>query len=209
MGGRVIVKVRIATRGSKLALVQTRWVAARIREHNPGIEIEEVVIVTKGDKITDVPLAKIGGKGLFVVDVEDAITQGRADIAVHSMKDVPAHLAEGLGIVCVPEREDPRDVLITREGGELDDLTAGTQVGTGSLRRVCQLRQRRPDLAYVPMRGNVDTRLRKLAEGEVGAIVLAAAGLNRLGLAGSVKLAAIPAGTCLPAVGQGALAIEG
>jgi hydroxymethylbilane synthase len=205
------MKIRIATRGSKLALTQTRWVASRLQELHPGLEVEEVVIVTKGDKITDVPLARVGGKGLFVSEVEEAIADGRADMAVHSMKDVPADLAAGMAIVCVPEREDPRDVLVTRDGSDLDDLEAGSKIGTGSLRRICQLRQRRNDLDYQSLRGNVDTRLRKLEEGVVHGIVLAAAGLNRLGLGkspGKSKLRHLPTNVCLPAVGQGALALE-
>ena len=201
------MKLRVATRKSALALTQTRWVISRLQELNPGLHVDEVQIVTEGDRIQNVSLAKFGGKGLFVSEVEAALTDGRADFAVHSMKDLPAELAEGLAIACVPKREDPRDVLVTREGVEIDALSAGASVGTSSLRRSCQLRAFRNDLRYELLRGNVDTRLRKLDEGAYDAIVLAHAGLKRLHLADR-PLWAIPADVCLPAVGQGALAIE-
>ncbi|MFW6052135.1 MAG: hydroxymethylbilane synthase [Myxococcota bacterium] len=205
------MKLRIATRRSQLALTQTRWVAACIREHHPEVQIEEVRVETKGDRIQDRPLTAVGGKGLFVAEVEAVLVAGDADLAVHSLKDVPGDtdLAEGFDIVCVPPREDPRDLLLTGDGSELDALEAGTRVGTTSLRRVCQLRARRPDLAYATLRGNVDTRLRKLDEGQYGAIVLAAAGLRRLGLLSGRPHWPIPPEVCLPAVGQGTLAIEG
>lgn len=205
------MKIRIATRRSKLALTQTRWVADRIRAHTPDVTIEEVHVETKGDRIQDRPLAAVGGKGLFVAEVEAMLVAGDADLAVHSLKDVPGDvdLADGFDILCVPEREDPRDVLLTRTGEELDALEAATRVGTTSLRRMCQLRTRRPDLAYVTLRGNVDTRLRKLDEGQYGAIVLAAAGLKRLGLLARRPHWPIPPEVSLPAVGQGTLAIEG
>lgn len=204
------MKIRIATRKSELALTQTRWVAARIWEHAPEVDIEEVHIVTKGDRITDKPLAAIGGKGLFISEVEAAVSRGEADLAVHSLKDVPGdvELAEGMAIVCTPEREDPRDVLLTRSGEPLNGLTAGASVGTTSLRRVAQLHAQRPDLAYVTLRGNVGTRLRKLDEGKYDAIVLAAAGLKRLGLLEGRKHEFMPIEICLPAVGQGTLALE-
>lgn len=202
------MKVRIATRGSALALTQTRWVGSELRKHWPDILVEEVVVVTEGDRITDRPLDQIGGKGLFVKEVEQAILDGRADIAVHSMKDLPNEIAAGLDLVCIPAREEAQDVLVTPTGVELDELEAGNKVGTGSLRRSCQLRAHRNDLAYVPMRGNVDTRLKKLEKGEVHGIILAAAGLNRLGLRDK-RAWLIPPAVCLPAVGQGALAIEG
>jgi hydroxymethylbilane synthase len=205
------VKLRIATRRSRLALTQTRWVAERIRAHASHVQVEEVQVETQGDRIQDRPLTSVGGKGLFVAEVEAVLVAGDADLAVHSLKDVPGDtdLAEGFDILCVPEREDPRDVLVTPDGEELDALTAGTRVGTTSLRRVCQLRTRRPDLAYVTLRGNVDTRLRKLDEGQYGAIVLAAAGLRRLGLLDGRPHWPIPVDVSLPAVGQGTLAIEG
>lgn len=205
------MKLRIATRKSRLALTQSRWVADRIRAHAPDLEIEEVHVVTQGDRVTDRPLQAVGGKALFVAEVEAAIVEGRADIAVHSLKDVPGdtELAEGLDILCVPPREDPRDVLVTLDGADLDDLEAGARIGTTSLRRVCQLRRRRPDLEYATLRGNVDTRLRKLEEGKYRGIVLAAAGLQRLGMLEGLKHVVLSTELCLPAVGQGTLAIEG
>ncbi len=202
------MKLRIATRKSELALAQARWVAARIREKHPDVEIEEVAVVTQGDKILDKPLMNIGGKGLFVSEVEACIVDGRADIAVHSMKDVPSDLAEGLGIVCVPVREDSRDVLVTAEGIDIDALEAGAKVGTSSLRRSSQLKAHRPDLAFATLRGNVNTRLRKLDEGGYDAIVLAAAGLRRLGFDKQRAHWVISPEICIPAVGQGALGIE-
>lgn len=202
------MKIRIATRKSNLALVQTRWVAERIRRHAPDVEIEEVGITTKGDQVLDKPLATIGGKGLFVSEVEATLLDGRADIAVHSMKDVPHELAGGLEMVCIPEREDPRDVLVTAEGLEIDDLEAGSRIGTSSLRRSSQLKARRPDCDFRTLRGNVETRLRKLDEGQYDAIVLAMAGMLRLGYLEERKHWVIPADVCVPAVGQGALGIE-
>ena len=199
--------IRIATRKSPLALAQTRWVAAQITRHHPEVDVEEVHIVTKGDKILDQPLAKIGGKGLFINEVEAALGDGRADLAVHSMKDVPDVLGEGMGLLCVPEREDPHDVLVTTGGLQLSELDEGATIGTSSLRRSCQLRAARPDLRFVVCRGNVGTRLRKLDDGEYDAIVLAAAGIRRLGL--ERRYWTIPPDTSLPAVGQGALGIEG
>ncbi len=199
--------LRVATRKSLLALTQTRAVAADLCARWPGLVVEEVQIVTEGDRNQTDLLSKFGGKGLFVSEVEAALVDGRADFAVHSMKDVPAVLAPGLSLVCVPPREDPRDVLVTREGLELDALVAGARVGTSSLRRSCQLRAARNDLAYTVLRGNVDTRLRKLDEGRYDAIVLALAGLRRLGLADRA-LWPIPPDVCVPAVGQGVLALE-
>lgn len=201
------MKLRVATRGSLLALTQTRWVCRRLEQAHPGLEIEELVITTQGDKILDTPLAKIGGKGLFVSELEQALLEKRADFAVHSMKDLPAELAEGLEVVCVPLREDPRDVLVTADGLELDELTAGARIGTGSLRRVCQLKRLRPDLDYRGIRGNIDTRLRKLEAGEYQGIVLAKAGLSRAGLVDK-RARELSLEMSLPAVGQGALAIE-
>ena len=199
--------LRVATRKSLLALTQTRAIAAQLCARWPGLEIEEVQIVTEGDRNQTGMLSKIGGKGLFVSEVEAAIADGRADFAVHSMKDVPAMLAEGLALVCVPEREDPRDVLVSKSGQELDAFSAGARIGTSSLRRSCQLRAFRNDLAYAMLRGNVDTRLRKLDEGQYDAIVLAYAGLRRLGL-DQRPLWPIPVDISLPAVGQGVLALE-
>ncbi len=206
------MKIRIATRKSPLALAQTRWVGERIREHRPDVEIEEVHLVTEGDRVLDKPLASVGGKGLFVTEVEAALSDGRAELAVHSMKDVPETLAEGMALVAIPEREDPRDVLVSRHGGDLFSLEAGARVGTSSLRRCVQLHRERNDLAFAVLRGNVGTRLRKLDEGEVQAAVLALAGLRRLGLDEDLetqgKLSVLPIETSIPAVGQGALGIE-
>jgi len=204
------VKIRIATRKSQLALTQTRWIAARIKEAHPEVEVEEVHVVTRGDVILDRPLAAIGGKGLFISEVEAVVSAGDADLAVHSLKDVPGDtpLAEGMDIVCVPKREDPRDVLISAEGTPLADLPRGARVGTTSLRRMSQLRKSRPDLEFATLRGNVETRLRKLDEGNYHAIVLAAAGLKRLGLLEGRAYDVLEPEICLPAVGQGTLAIE-
>lgn len=199
--------IRVATRRSMLALTQTRAIAALLKSHDPSLEVEEVQIVTMGDQIQDVALNQLGGKGLFVSEVEAALLDGRADFAVHSLKDVPAEMAEGLVLACVPEREDPRDVLVTKNGEQLDDLEAGSRIGTSSLRRSCQLRRVRNDLDFALLRGNVDSRLRKLEEGQYAAIVLAYAGLKRLGLADR-PLWPIPVELSVPAVGQGALAIQ-
>lgn len=201
------MKVRIATRKSPLALAQARWVAKELKRHHPAVEVEELHIVTTGDRIQDRPLSEVGGKGLFVTEIEEALNEGRADLAVHSMKDVPAQLAEGLAIVCVPMREDARDVLVTADGAGLDDLEAFCKIGTSSLRRQAQLRIRRNDIICEPVRGNVETRLRKLDEGQYRAIVLALAGLRRLGLTHRAHRA-LTVEECVPAVGQGALGLE-
>jgi hydroxymethylbilane synthase len=192
----------IASRGSELALWQARWVSAELaaRGHETRIEI----IKTTGDKITDVPLAKVGTKGLFTKEIEEALLDGRADLAVHSLKDLPTELPAGLTLAAVPEREDPRDALV---GKRLADLAPGSKVGTSSLRRAAQLRMLRPDLDVESIRGNVDTRLRKLDEGRYDAILLAAAGLRRLGWQDRIAEIIAPDAMC-PAVGQGALAIE-
>lgn len=197
----------IGTRGSQLALWQAEWVQARLREIAPSVAIRLERIRTSGDKILDVPLAKIGGKGLFVKEIEEALSRGDIDLAVHSMKDVPSVLPEGLAIVCIPAREDARDALLTGDRVAFQDLPAGAKVGTSSLRRQAQLLAHRPDLNVVMLRGNVNTRLRKLQEGEFDAIVLAAAGLTRLGWAEHVT-EYLPPALSLPAVGQGALGIE-
>ncbi len=204
------MKLRAATRGSNLALVQTRWVGEQLRSHFPDLEVEEVHVRTKGDRIQDRPLAHVGGKGLFVSEVEAVVVRGEADFAVHSLKDVPGDvpLAEGMGIVSVPLRRDPRDVLVSIDGTDLASLKRGARVGTTSRRRVVQLLRRRPDLRFVPLRGNIETRIRKLREGQCEAIVLAAAGLARTGLLDDTPHSVLPPETCLPAVGQGALAIE-
>jgi hydroxymethylbilane synthase len=192
----------IASRGSQLALWQARWVAAQLSAAGRECRIE--IIKTTGDKITDVPLAKVGTKGLFTKEIEEALLDGRADLAVHSLKDLPTELPEGLVLAAVPEREDPRDAVV---GRKLADLPLSAKVGTSSLRRAAQLRQLRPDLQVESVRGNLDTRLRKLDEGQYDAILLAAAGLKRLGWGGRIAEILPPEQMC-PAVGQGALAIE-
>lgn len=199
--------VRVATRGSLLALTQTGWAVDRLREANPGFEFELIQFKTVGDKVLDVALSQIGGKGLFTKELEDALLEGKADIAVHSLKDMPTEQPAGLTLGCIPPREDARDVVITPDGTKFMDLPAGTVVGTSSLRRLAQLRAHRPDLEFVPIRGNVDTRLRKLQEGQVGALIMAAAGLHRAGFTGRITEYLEPE-FCLPAPGQGALAIE-
>jgi hydroxymethylbilane synthase len=198
----------LGTRGSRLAIWQAEWVQAKLREIAPEVTVTLQRIKTSGDKILDVPLAKIGGKGLFVKEIEEALLQGTIDLAVHSMKDVPTVLPDGLDIVCVPEREDPRDALISRNGARLDQLPQGARLGTSSLRRQAQLLHRRPDLTIEMLRGNLDTRLRKLRDGEFEAIVLAAAGLKRMGWDGQIT-EYLPPEVSLPAIGQGALGLEG
>jgi len=192
----------IGSRGSQLALWQARWIKARLEERGEACRIE--IIRTTGDKITDVPLAQVGSKGLFTKEIEEALLRGDVDLAVHSMKDLPTELPEGLTIAAVPAREDPRDALI---GKKLSELAAGGKVGTSSLRRAAQLRALRPDLRVESLRGNLDTRLRKLDEGRYDAIVLAAAGLKRMGWENRIAEVLSTDYMC-PAVGQGALAIE-
>jgi hydroxymethylbilane synthase len=203
----VTARVRIGTRGSRLARAQAEWVRARLAELHPGADPELVIIRTSGDRFLDVPLSTVGGKGLFVKEIEEALVRGDVDLAVHSLKDLPLALADGLVIGAVPKREDPRDVVITRAAGGLASLAAGARVGTSSLRRTALVRARRPDLDVVALRGNVDTRLEKLARGEIDAIVLAAAGLARLELAPDHVEPCDPE-WFVPAIGQGALAIE-
>ena len=199
--------ITIGTRGSQLALWQANWVKQAINSHHADLTIELAIIKTKGDKILDVPLAKVGGKGLFVKEIEEALLDGRIDLAVHSMKDMPADIPGGLCIGAIPEREEPRDVLITRNRLPLDELRRGARVGTSSLRRSAQLLRARPDITIVPLRGNLDTRLKKLESESMDAIVLAAAGVRRLGLADRITQI-IDGSVMLPAVGQGALCIE-
>ena len=198
----------IATRGSKLALWQAEHVKTCILSANPDIaEVSLLVLTTKGDKILDVPLAKIGGKGLFVKEIEEALLDGRADLAVHSMKDMPMELAPGLTLGAIMEREDSRDMFLSLQYATIDALPPGSRVGTSSLRRQAQLLSLRPDLILVPLRGNVDTRLAKLVAGEFDAIIMAAAGMKRLGL--SVPfMTTLPETLMLPAAGQGALGVE-
>jgi len=199
--------LKLATRRSALALAQSRAFARAIEAASSGLVVEELLVVTAGDRIQDRPLYEVGGKGLFVKELEEALLERRADFAVHSYKDVPGEVPPGLTIACVPEREDPRDVFISRNGDKLASLPAGARVGTSSQRRAVALRLSRPDLVIVPLRGNVDTRLRKLGEGELEAIVLALAGLKRLGLADRAT-EILPPEVMLPAIGQGAIAIE-
>ncbi len=199
--------VRIGTRGSQLALWQANWVKAALERLDPSLSVELTVIRTRGDKIVDVPLAKVGGKGLFVKEIEDAILQRRVDLAVHSMKDMPAEIPEGLCIGAVPEREDPRDVLVSRKNLPLAQLPEGARIGTSSLRRAAQLRLARPGLDILPLRGNLDTRLKKLTSENLDAVVLAAAGIRRMGFQDRVT-EYLNEEVMLPAVGQGALCIE-
>jgi hydroxymethylbilane synthase len=186
---------------------QAEFVRDRLLELHPDLEIELVKMTTQGDKILDTPLAKIGGKGLFVKELEQGMLAGDADIAVHSMKDVPMHLPEGLHLPVICQREDPRDAFVSNTYAFLDDLPAGSKVGTSSLRRECQLRTHRPDLEVLPLRGNVNTRLAKLDDGQFDAIILASAGLKRLGFEDRIREAMTPEQS-LPAVGQGAVGIE-
>ena len=199
--------LRIATRRSALALWQAEHVKQRLESLHPGLRVELVGMTTKGDRILDSPLAKIGGKGLFVKELEVALLEGRADIAVHSMKDVPAEFPEGLGLTAILAREDPRDAFVSNRFDSLEALPEGAVVGTSSLRRQCQLRAMRPDLDIRPLRGNVNTRLGKLDAGDYDAVVLACAGLKRLGLDDRIRQKLGPE-VILPAIGQGAIGIE-
>ena len=199
--------IRIATRKSPLAMWQAEHVADALRAAHPGIQVEILGMSTQGDKILDTPLAKIGGKGLFVKELEARMLDGGADIAVHSMKDVPVDLPEGLHLPVIMQREDPRDAFVSNHFASLDELPEGAVVGTSSLRRQCQLADRRPGLQIKSLRGNVNTRLRKLDEGEYDAVILAAAGLIRLGFGERIRSAIDPADS-LPAIGQGAVGIE-
>ncbi len=200
-------KLRIATRKSPLALWQAEHVAAVLRRIHPGLEVEIAAMSTRGDKILDTPLAKIGGKGLFVKELEQGMLEGTADIAVHSMKDVPVELPEGLHLAVTMSREDPRDAFVSNRYADLGELPRGAVVGTASLRRECQLRERRPDLRIESLRGNVNTRLGRLDEGRFDAIILASAGLKRLGFEERIRTI-IPPERSLPSIGQGALGIE-
>lgn len=199
-------KVTVATRKSALALAQSRAWMVLLREQ-AQVDTEELLVTTTGDRIQDRPLNEVGGKGLFLKEIEEALLTHQADLAIHSLKDVPAQLAPGLILGCVPKREDPRDAIKTRTGCFFRDLPSGAKVGTSSLRRTVQLRAVRPDLEYVPLRGNIDTRLKRCADGVIDAVVLAYAGLRRIGRADEVTELLSP-DVCLPAVGQGALGIE-
>jgi hydroxymethylbilane synthase len=200
-------RLRIATRESKLAMWQTEHVAARLAERHPGLAVEIVGMTTKGDRILDRPLAQVGGKGLFIKELEVALSEGRADIAVHSMKDVPMALPPGFSMVPFGPREDARDAFVSVRHAALEALPPGAVVGTSSLRRECQLRRAFPALVIRPLRGNVNTRLAKLEAGDYDAIILAAAGLKRLGFGERIR-ALLPTTLALPAIGQGILAIE-
>ncbi|MBC9230385.1 hydroxymethylbilane synthase [bacterium SPL81] len=199
--------LKIATRQSPLALWQAEHIRFRLNELYPDLTVELVKFVTQGDKILDTPLAKIGGKGLFVKELEAALLDGRADLAVHSMKDVPMHLPENLSLAVICEREDPLDAFVSNQYSNFDELPLGAKVGTSSLRRKCQILQLRPDLEIIDLRGNVGTRLSKLDDGLYDAIILASAGLKRLGLADRIRHSLDPV-ISLPAVGQGALGLE-
>ena len=199
--------IRIATRKSPLALWQAHFVQSRLQQLYPHLQVELLPMSTKGDKILDSPLAKVGGKGLFVKELEQAILAGDADIAVHSMKDVPVEFPERLGLTIICERDDPRDAFVSSRFTSIAELPADSRVGTSSLRRQCQLRAQRPDLQVIDLRGNVNSRLAKLDAGEYDAILLAAAGLKRLGLQERIS-ALLPAELSLPANGQGAVGIE-
>lgn len=199
--------IRIATRKSALALWQAEYVKAKLIEHYPSLTVELVPMSTQGDKILDTPLAKIGGKGLFIKELEIAMLEGRADIAVHSMKDVPVAFPDGFGLHAICERENPFDAFVSNNFDSIDALPQGAVVGTSSLRRQCQIRKYRPDLVIKDLRGNVNTRLAKLDAGEYDAIILASAGLIRLEMQERIRTP-IPADVSLPAVGQGAVGIE-
>lgn len=202
-------KLTIATRGSKLALWQSNHIKSVIESHFSDIEVELKIIITSGDKILDVPLAKIGGKGLFLKEIEEAMLRGEAQMAVHSLKDVPTVMPEGLLLSAITIREDVRDAMLSEKYPDIASLPEGATVGTSSLRRRMQLVMERPDLVIKDLRGNVDTRIRKLKEGEFDAIILAAAGINRLGLSETVNyFYPIPLDEMLPSMGQGALGIE-
>ena len=200
-------ELRIATRASPLALWQAEHVAARLEALHSHLKVSLVTMKTRGDKMLDAPLAKVGGKGLFVKELERGLLDGRADLAVHSLKDVPVHFPEGLELALVMEREDPRDAFVSNRYANLTEMPAGTLVGTSSLRRQTQIRERYPELRVDWLRGNVNTRLSKLDAGEFDAIILAAAGLQRLGFAERIEVAIEPE-ECLPAIGQGVLGIE-
>ena len=199
--------IRIATRKSPLAMWQAEHVAAELQRIHPGLEVELLGMSTQGDKILDTPLAKIGGKGLFIKELEQGMLEGQADIAVHSMKDVPVELPDGLHLAAILQREDPRDAFVSNHFADFNELPEGARIGTSSLRRQCQLLEARPDLQVLTLRGNVNTRLRKLDEGEYDAIVLASAGLIRLGFEERIR-AKIGPEQSLPAIGQGAVGIE-
>ena len=200
-------RLRLGTRGSALALTQAAWVKRQLEEHDPQWQVQLCVIKTSGDRFADTPSQNVGGKGIFTKEIEDALRRKEIDVAVHSLKDLPTELPQGLVIAAVPRREDARDVLVARAKSKFAELPAGARIGTGSLRRRAQLLHRRSDITVVPARGNIDTRLRKLDEGSTDALVLAAAGLKRLGREGRIA-EYLSDEICVSAVAQGALAIE-
>jgi hydroxymethylbilane synthase len=200
-------ELRIGTRGSQLALYQANWVKERVMEVHPNLKVTLIKIKTTGDKIQDAPLAKIGGKGLFVKEIEEALIQKRIDLAVHSIKDVPIEFPKGLHLSVITKREDPRDVFISKDGRTLKELPQGAKIGTSSLRRQAQLLHFRNDFELIPLRGNLDTRLKKIKTMNLDGIVLALAGIKRLGLEEKIT-ETIPTEISLPAIGQGALGIE-
>jgi hydroxymethylbilane synthase len=200
-------EIKIGTRGSALALTQARWVQAQLVQHHPHCRVELVIIKTTGDKLHDIPLAQVGGKGLFIKEIEEALLEGRVDLAVHSLKDMPAAIPAGLELGAVPVREDYRDAFISSRYAGLAEIPPGGRVGTGSLRRRVQILHRRPDLEVVGLRGNVDTRLKKMETLGLDALILAAAGLNRLGMS-QVYRSLLSEDEMLPAVAQGALGLE-
>jgi hydroxymethylbilane synthase len=203
-----IKTLRIGTRASQLALWQANWVKSELEKRYPGLEVTLTKIKTQGDKILDVPLAMVGGKGLFVKEIEEAMLRGEIDIAVHSMKDVPTIFPEGLALRCITEREDCRDIVILRPGvSSWSELPQGARIGTSALRRKAQLLHLRPDFKMLDIRGNVETRIRKLTEDNLDAVILAAAGMHRLGFAGQIG-EYLPVEISLPAIGQGALGLE-
>jgi len=200
--------LRIGTRASQLALWQANWVKSELEKRYPGIEVSLVKIKTQGDKILDVPLAMVGGKGLFVKELQEAMLRGETDLAVHSMKDVPTYFPAGLGLRCITEREDVRDIVILRPGvAHWKDLPHGARIGTSALRRKSQLLHLRPDLQMIDIRGNVETRIRKLTEDNLDAVILAAAGMKRLGFEKQIS-EYLPVDVSIPAIGQGALGLE-
>jgi hydroxymethylbilane synthase len=199
--------LRIGTRASKLALAQAQWVRERISARYPDLQVQLVMVRTQGDRVRDKPLSAIGGKGLFVKEIEEALQRKEIDIAVHSLKDVPAELPDNLSIGVIPEREDPCDVLISKDNTFLEALPKGSRIGTSSLRRAAQLLHYRSDLKIVPIRGNVDTRIRKIQSLDLYAIIIAAAGLMRMGMADHITQV-LPTNIMLPAIGQGALGLE-
>jgi len=199
--------ITIGTRGSKLALWQADWVKSSLQSTHPSLPVDIVIIKTKGDKILDVPLAKVGGKGLFVKEIEEALLDGRIDLAVHSMKDMPSVIPPGLCIGAVPDRETHNDVIVSKSGSPFAELVSGAKIGTSSLRRAAQLRHARPDIEIVPLRGNLDTRLLKVQAGNLDAIVVAAAGMKRLKMTQQIT-EYLDESIMLPAVAQGALCVE-